>query len=299
MPLAYNPTTADGRAKARDNEFEVLRALRYFGHLRRQELARLVWTNSSERSGYLMLQRTLRRLLQTGLVMLRRNILGGESVILTNKGVDRLRTKGLSASDGYALSVEGPNFYHRTLSNCYLIDRVRQKSTVFSEYAIVKDYWLVPSEELRLKLKKIPDGLVVLPIESVGLKEGRCAVEWVEVESAYKAKKVLYRIFDIARQAGYFLKGFEDIYLERVIFVYNSDQGHEAHILGNLKQYMTEHSINNPEFLHRISLVSAAVDIPFVWHGYLEATAHELMKSGREFIPMQEEAHDEERYDDS
>jgi len=43
MPLPYKPTEKDGRAVADHNDLKVLKAIRLFGHLRRQEVAMAAW----------------------------------------------------------------------------------------------------------------------------------------------------------------------------------------------------------------------------------------------------------------
>lgn len=141
MGRAYNPTTEDGRSVASRNEIVVLKVVRYFGHLRRTEVARAVWPHSSHRSAYLMAYRTVKRMLAKGFLLERANALGGLSLVLAVKGVTKLRELDVSSVEGYDMSsIGGPQFFHRTLGTCFLVDRSRNSQNVFGEYALQRNW---------------------------------------------------------------------------------------------------------------------------------------------------------------
>jgi hypothetical protein len=267
-----NKTTVDGRKVADDNEMTVLVCVRFYGHLRRSEVARAVWPQSSPASARIMAQRTVKRMLKKGYLIERPNALGGMSLILAAKGVAKLRDAGLEAQEGYDLtSVTGPQFFHRTVGTRYLIERHSQGHRPYGEYAISKGWAPVGKLELAERFGKIPDGLVTVPGPDRGYAQHIVAADWVEVESSYKPEDELDRIFSVAWQVGSWLNTAETVMLDRVLFVYDIRQRHESMILNSLKRYLREHPVHNPEeILQSIALVRCELDPPLVWRGHEE-----------------------------
>jgi hypothetical protein len=279
MPRAYNPTTADGRSVADNNEIEVLKSIRYFGHLRRTEVARAVWPRSSHRSAYLMAQRTVKRMLEKGLLLERANSLGSISLILASKGVARLRELNITAVEGYDMTgIGGPQFFHRTIGNCFLIDRARNGEVVYGEYALSRDWAPLTRAMFRDHYKKIPDGVTVTSGSVRGYAEGFQALDWIEVESSYKPDDELRRLFELGLRLPEPVQSRANLVLDQIVFVYDTRQGYEERILRALRAYIRDHpEANDPQRLSHIVLARAHIDLPFLWHGVLEHTAWDLL----------------------
>lgn len=238
MPIPYFPTRKDGRHVKRVNEFKVLKVLRLFGHLRRQEIAAAVWPASSGPSGYIMACRTIKALLEQELILKRKNTLATDSFVLASKGVSALHLEEeLIAQEGYTLAFDGPQFFHRTLGTTYLLEKARSGHEVFGEYAVIKGLAPVTREFLRGKFKKIPDGLVVYSSQLMGYKEGFRAADWVEVESAYKNYDELEKILALlTKNSELTAKG--NLVINKLVFVYDSRQKHDRFILRAAKQFL-------------------------------------------------------------
>lgn len=282
MPIPYFPTRRDGRHVKEVNEIRVLKALRLFGHLRRQELAVAVWPKSSSSSAYIMACRTVKELVRKELILLRRNSLNGESFVLSAKGVSHLLVmEELVAQEGYNLAFDGPQFFHRTLGTSYLLEKARGGHEVFGEYAVIKGMAPVTREFLRTKYKKVPDGLIVYSSELMGYTGGLRAADWVEVESAYKNYDELEKALSLlTKNTELTAKG--DLVLNKLVFVYDSRQKHDRFILRAIKQFLKNHPELTPEvFLAEIILARCFVEPPFAWQGVSESTALELIEQER------------------
>jgi hypothetical protein len=279
MPVPYFPTHKDGRHVKEVNELKVLKVLRLFGHLRRQELAVAVWPTSSPASAYTMACRTVTELLRKEQILERRNTLNGSSFVLSSKGVSELRLKGgVSAQEGYTLAFDGPQFFHRTLGTSYLLEKARTGHEVFGEYAVIKSMAPVTREFLRTKFKKVPDGLIVYSSELMGFRDGYRAADWVEVESAYKNYEELEKsLLLLTRNSELTEKG--NLVINKLVFVYDSRQKHDRFILRAAKQFLKNHPELVPKtFLSEIVLARCFVAPPFSWQGVTESTAFELME---------------------
>jgi hypothetical protein len=270
----------DGRVVAETNELSVLKAVRQYGHVRRTELARAVWPHSPESSARLMTQRTVKRMRDKGLLGERPNALGGRSLILTTKGVTRLREYGFDAQDGSELSsIAGPQFFHRTMGTCYLIERGARGHTPLGEYALSRASRPIGRTELAERFRKLPDGIVLVPGQERGYDKTVNAADWIEVESSYKPDDEIARILEIAWKTGSWLNTAETVLLDRVVFVYNTKQRHETTILNSLRRYLKDHPIENRDIiLGSIVFARCNVDIPLVFRGYEELTALELLR---------------------
>lgn len=287
MPRAYNPTAADGRSIAESNEVEVLKAVRYFGHLRRTEVARAVWPRSSHRSAYLMAHRTVKRMLAKGYLLERSNTLGGMSLVLASKGVAKLREADIAAVEGYDMSsISGPQFFHRTVGTCFLIDRSRNDEVVFGEYAVNRNWAPLTLDVLKRHYQKIPDGITVTAGSTRGYAEGFRALDWVEVESAFKPEAELLKIIRLGLRLPEPVPHAQNLVLDQVVFVYDTRQSHETRILRVLRAYLREHpEARDPERLSHIVLARAHIDVPLQWHGVSEHTAWELLNGATEDEP--------------
>ena len=273
--LTNNSIRPDGRDVAETNELSMLKFVRAFGHLRRSELAMAVWPTSPSQSARRMCSTTATRMLCKGLLVERPNSLGGLSLALTGKGALRLKQEDLDANESGSLSsIGGPQFFHRTMGACYLLEKARIGASVFGEYSIIKGWAPVTRAEFSEQYRKNPDGLIVIPGKERGYSEKVTAVDWVEVESSYKSDEELEKIFAIAWQTGTWLDLKETVLLDRVVFVYDIRQKHENAILSHLRRYLKENPVDSSErVLSSIVLVRARITTPLVWLGFDEVTA--------------------------
>jgi hypothetical protein len=281
-PVPNHPTSIDGRDVAEANELSVLKFVRAFGHLRRSEIAMAVWPASSQASAKKMCSTTVSRMLTKGLLVERPNILGSMSLALTGKGAARLKLEDIEANESASLSsIAGPQFFHRTVGTCYLLEKARRGAKVFGEYSIIKGWAPVTRAEFSEQYRKNPDGLIVVPGAERGYAATVTTVDWVEVESSYKPDADLEKIFAIAWHAGTWLDLKETILLDRVVFVYDVRQKHESAILAHLRRYLKEKPLDHPErILSSIVLVRAKITTPLVWEGYEEVTAWTALSDG-------------------
>jgi hypothetical protein len=211
-------------------------------------------------------------------VLERRNALGGRSFLLARAGVNRLVSRGLEAEPGYDLSsISGPQFYHRTLGTRYLIERGLSGHDSFGEYALCKGWGPTTHAHLRERFGRTPDGLILVP----GSEHGYCidapAVDWIEVESSVKPTRELERILSMAwRHLGESLDEQMTMILDRLLFVYSAEQGHELRIVRALKRFASANPCPD-QFLASIVLVRCAIDPPLVWRGCEETSCATLL----------------------
>jgi hypothetical protein len=224
-------------------------------------------------------RRVVRRLLESGLIIERANSLAGHSLVLSNRGALRLQAIEVEARSGYDLSnVAGPQFFHRTLGTCYLLERAALGDEVCGEYAINTGRGLVGRDELSERFSKVPDGLATVPGQARGLDPALRAADWTEVESSYKRASDLDRIWGVAYRVGEYLNVCETVVLDRVIIVYDATQRHERMLLKHLGRYLREHPASNTEaILDSIVLVSCNIALPLVFKGYTERTALDIL----------------------
>lgn len=279
MPIPYFPTQKDGRHVSELNDLKVLKALRLFGHLRRQELALGLWPGSSPQSAYIMACRTVNRLLDKECILEKKNSLGGNSLVLAAKGVSLLRSReDLVAQEGYTLAFDGPQFFHRTLGTTYLMEKAKRGHEVFGEYAVIKGMAPVKRDFLRQKFQKVPDGLIVYGSDVMGLKDGVRSADWVEVESAYKTYDELEKSMALLTKNSE-LSASGNLIMNKLVFVYDSRQKHDRPVLRAAKQFLKNNPHLSPEvFLAEIVLARCFVEPPLAWKGYVESTALELIQ---------------------
>lgn len=278
-PKIQTHTPVDGRVVAQENELKVLKAVNLFGHLRRSEIAAAIWPTSSPRSAEAMVRRTVKRLLDSGDLLERPNSLGGLSLILSPRGATKLNSEGLDADDGKNLSsVEGPQFYHRTLGTRYLIEKAVAGAEVFGEYALIKGRAPVSRAHLSERFHKYPDGLAVYPGEHRHYQPEYTAADWIEVESAFKADDDYEKLINIAWKVGSFLNASDTCVLDRVVFVFDIRQRHEQAILSYLRRTVASR-LTDAALLVLRSVILARVRIrtPLVWEQVEEVTALEAL----------------------
>lgn len=226
--------------------------------------------------------RTVRRLIESGHLHDRPNSLGGRSLVLTARGAGLLRSHGIDAQQGLSISsVCGPHFYHRTIGTRYLIERLAQGHDAHGEYALATERTSITRTELRERFGKIPDGLVLVPGHERGYPANVQAADWIEVESSFKPRQELFKIFDVAWKVGSWLDGAESVLLDRVLFVYDESQRHESSILASLERYRAKH-LATESVLASIAFVRCKLSLPLVWHGHWELTYRELTGTTRE-----------------
>lgn len=278
-PGAVIARPADNRDVALDNETSVLKCVRWYGHLRRVEIARAVWSSSSHTVAMKMAQRTVARLIRSGDLLERMNLLNGRSLVLSRRGAARLAECDLPAHDGYDLSsVSGPHFIHRTIGSRYLIERAAQGDEVFSEHALLKDWGPLERRQFGKRFGKIPDGLVLSHGQQRGMDAHLYAADWIEVESSYKPRRKLAQIFAIALERIPAMKPTGDLILDRVLFVYDRRHRHERRIIQALQRYVAEHPLLDRTHLSNIVLVRCRIDTPLVWRQHEEIDCGQVMR---------------------
>lgn len=225
------PEPGHGVHRARSAESRVLWWVAWFGHLRPRELALLVWPSSPTASGQEMARRTLVRLHDQGLLLERRNLLGGKSYVLTKRGAENAQALGVErASPGFDLAVRGPGFYHRTLATHSLASRGGRGEMVWGEYALAKGAGPVSHADLKGSIGKLPDGLVLV---DAGARHGGSEVplvDWLEVESSYKPARELEQVLQVGWKLNLPLASGRREILDRLILVFDSAEMHEARI---------------------------------------------------------------------
>lgn len=278
MPIAYKPTTKDGRAIAEENEIRVLEAVRHFGHLRRQEIAMAVWPRSSVKSAYVMAWRTIKRMLEQNLLLEKANTLGGYSLVLAAKGVARLRDLDIASQEGYELAFNGPQFFHRTLGTNYLLERARAGDSIYGEYSLLKGWSPLDKEYVRDRFRKIPDGLIVHSGAAAGLRDGTRVADWVEVESAFKPYEEVRKALALLTMDSQLTRD-GTVLLNKLVFVYDSRHKHDKQLLRYIARFLKEvPSLSADLVLAEIVLARCFVDVPFTWRGVEERTALDLMR---------------------
>ena len=128
-PAAAKPKRPTSREQAAANRLRVLRTVAEHGHLRCSDLA-TCWPGA--KYGEQMAQRTVRALVESGELLVRRNAHGGTSVVCTRVGAAALEVRGIAARHGLDLaSVRGPTFTHHCLTSMWTLrKRLRERCQV-------------------------------------------------------------------------------------------------------------------------------------------------------------------------
>lgn len=277
MPYAYHPTKTDGRAVAVANKLKILKAVRLFGHLRRSEIGMAVWPETSENSAKIMAYRTVKSMLKDGLLLEKRNTLGGHSLVLTTKAVSYLRNYDIAANDGYNLAVDGPQFYHRLLGTCYLLERAKLGDVVFGEYSIMKKWAPLTREESKIRFKKVPDGLIALSGAIHGIQEDVRVLDWIEIESAYKPYADVEMALNLFKGSSY-LNDSGSLILGKLVFVCDSRQHHDRRLLRFVRKFLKNNpALDAESVLKEIIIAKCYIDVPFVWRGVEEKSVWDIL----------------------
>ena len=267
------PQSLSGREVARINELNCVAAVAKWGHLRLQELARAVWP--SARYGEQLAGRTTRRLVKQGLLLERRNALGGRSLCLTRAGVAWLEVRGIEAQHTLDLSsVSGPTFFHRTFATRYLIERQVAGQHVAGEYLILRRKLPFKIEALCKALRKMPDGF------SWGrMPDGTMAVELLEQESASKARSELEKCLRAALYIGTSLPGDKVYKLTALVFVFDGSLSHARRILLAANSVWGDRPVLERIALEkRVKLVAVELRPPLVWIGQRVTTLYDFRR---------------------
>lgn len=214
------PTSNQGSIVSLDNQLRVLRALSVFGHLRKEDIAQLIWPNSNPNSQRVMAHTTLQSMSEKKLITPRNNSLGTKSYILGSRGVQLLADQGLTdVPTGYDISsFTGPQFWHRTLATAFLIHQtLHWGNFVIPEIMLARDSSYLSRRMLEsVGIKKVPDGLIIrqhlshkldnneLKFLSPDDTDPACYFDWVEVEGSFKDDDRLRAILHVL--ANYYEK---------------------------------------------------------------------------------------------
>lgn len=283
----------DGQLVARDNEVGTLLSIGHFGHLRASEIAAAVWPGSPQESGQKMARRTLRRLLKANEVLERPNALGGMSFVLTKRGAARVKSFGFEFGDGYDIQgVQGPTFWHRTLTTAYLISQQTKGALVMGEYAIAKAKHSLGKAHLQTRYRKLPDGLVLTPGSQHGIDAEHVAA-WVECESSFKADPELDKMLRHAWQLGEFVDARKRILLDEMTIVYDARAGHESRLIRSAKRVQSndvrqrreagEHHVAADDYRPiwgAVRLVAADISPPLQVRGWRERSLLDCLEAG-------------------
>lgn len=264
-----------GREVARANELKCTVAVAKFGHLRVAELARAVWPTA--RYGEQVARRTVRRLVDQGLLLERRNALASTSLCLTRAGAAWLELRGIAAQHTLDLSsVAGPTFFHRTMATRYLIERQLTGCQVAGEYRILRRQLPFNIDALARALRKLPDGVVWQR-----RPDGTVGVDLVEQEAAPKARAEVERCLRAAEFVGTRLPGDAPYTVAGVVFVYDRDLSHTRRVLLAANSLWGGRSVSERVTLEqRVKLVAVELREPLVWVSSSVTTLHELRQRG-------------------
>lgn len=276
-PKAQRPSPQRcGREVARENELKCVKTVALYGHVRVAELARAVWP--AARFGEQVCRRTVRRLVQQGLLLERRNALGSKSLCLTRPGASWLELRGIPAQQTLELSsVSGPTFFHRTMATRYLVERQVTGSQVAGEYLILRRQLPFSIDRLAKTLQKLPDGLVWQRSKL----DGSIAVELVEQEAAPKARAEIEKALKAATLVGSALSADGRVKLAGVVFVYDRSLNHARRLLLAANSLWGGRPMAERVTLEkRVKVVAVELRDPLVWVSSSVTTLHELRMRG-------------------
>lgn len=260
-PPPPKPKQPTSRERAAANRLAVLRAVAAHGHLRCADLAAACWPGAHY--GLQMAQRTVRVLVeQTGELLARRNCHGGTSVVLTRKGVATLELHGVAARHGLDLaSVSGPTYAHHALTARWCLHKQAQGFDAWSEYAILTGQAPVSAQQLRTRLRKMPDAVLVKGTQL-----------WLaETESAPKATAELVRIVSQAEHVGRRLHPELPYTLAGVVVLFDATLNHAARVAKAARERWGPLSAADQALLaSRVKLAAADIGLPLVWRGCTE-----------------------------
>jgi hypothetical protein len=149
-----------------------------------------------------------------------------------------------------------------------LVERANDTTSVAGEYEIAQRALPFSIDKLVQRLQKLPDGLV-WRIE----KDGRIAVDWIEVENASKPRSEIAKLLGVAQYAGAVIDPGANAYLKRLVVVFDGQLNHGD----RLRKTAEEIWRNVPpdrkyQYMGAVRLVAAIITAPLVWQGAQEST---------------------------
>ncbi|MBW8848495.1 MAG: hypothetical protein JF607_26465 [Burkholderiales bacterium] len=259
-PPPPKPKQPTSRERAAANRLAVLRAVAAHGHLRCADLAAACWPGS--RYGLQMAQRGVRGLVEAGELLARRNAHGSTSYVLTRPGAAALELHGVAARHGLDLaSVSGPTYAHHALTARWCLHKQAQGFDAWSEYAVLTGQAPVSAQQLRTRLRKMPDAVLVKGTQL-----------WlVETESAPKATAELVRIVSLAEHVGRRLHPELPYTLAGVVVLFDATLNHAARVAKAARERWGSLSAADQALLaSRVTLAAADIGLPLVWRGCAE-----------------------------
>lgn len=259
-PPPPKPKQPTSRERAAANRLAVLRAVTAHGHLRCADLAAACWPGA--RYGLQMAQRSVRGLVEAGELLARRNAHGSTSYVLTRPGAAALELHGVAARHGLDLaSVSGPTYAHHALTARWCLHKQAQGFDAWSEYAILTGQAPVSAQQLRSRLRKMPDAVLV-----------RGDKLWLaETESAPKATAELVRIVSLAEHVGRRLHPELPYTLAGVVVLFDATLNHAARVAKAARERWGHLSATDQAALaSRVTLAAADIGLPLVWRGCAE-----------------------------
>ena len=252
-------------------EFEVLKIINDYGHLRITEIARAVWPASKPARAESMASRIIARLLTWRFLHGWPDAFGGISFALTSRGAACLREWGEDARSGLKYSLNRPNFRHRWIGTRYVIERGALGHRAYGAHALITDRAPVGRTELTQRFGILPDGLVLVPDPtSANILLG----DWVKVIWSRFSIYDLERMLSIEQHVGASLNAEDTVRLARVLFLCDAES---SWLIGALRRYLQTHPRPDRD-LHRIVIVRCRVGLPLVWNGYDEIDCAQLMQ---------------------
>lgn len=259
-PPPPKPKQPTSRERAAANRLAVLRAVAAHGHLRCADLAAACWP--SARYGLQMAQRGVRGLVEAGELLARRNAHGSTSYVLTRPGAAALELHGVAARHGLDLaSVSGPTYAHHALTARWCLHKQAQGFDAWSEYAVLTGQAPVSAQQLRTRLRKMPDAVLV-----------RGDKLWLaETEAAPKATAELVRIVSLAEHVGRRLHPELPYTLAGVVVLFDATLNHAARVAKAARERWGHLSAAEQALLaSRVTLAAADIGLPLVWRGCTE-----------------------------
>lgn len=259
-PAAAKPKRPTSREQAATNRLNVLRAVSEHGHLRCADIAAACWPKAAY--GEQMAQRTVRALVESGDLLVRRNAHGGKSVVCTRVGAAALEVRGIPARHGLDLaSVRGPTFTHHCLTSMWTLRKRLQGFDAFHEYAVVNGQAPVSAQQLIARYGKLCDAVLVR-----GDRLYLC-----ETEASPKSGQEIARIAMLATHVGRRVHPELPFVLAGIFLVFDAEQNHAARFAKVARESWARYSASDQATLAaRVMLAKVSLGLPLVWRGCSE-----------------------------
>lgn len=189
-----------------------------------------------------------------------------------------LRDYGYEAKNGYNLSPDGPQFFHRTMGNNYLIRKQSEGFMVYGEASLIKGDSPLDMRYLKQKYSKVPDGIVLYSEQQGGTKKGFYMTDWVEVESAYKPYSDVSKALRLLSENPT-LTPDAACQIHKIVFVYDSRQNHERRLVSYLLRFLRDSGgLSLSVTLDSIEFARCTVTPPLSWKSYEQFSAIDMLK---------------------